>query len=395
MFLRTAPLLGFLFALCAALPAHGHDPSAWGGLFRSRDFGVNWFPADAGLFIGGALGVAIHPQDPSQLLYGTDARLLRSRNGGRDWITESAPTMSGAVFAVAFDRTGKGAVASTGTRIFYSDDLETWQDAFAPGGAAPARAFLRSGSASNRIYLAGARGLFVSEDDGHSWLRVGEGRLPETAVSAIVLTAGLPERIHALIDGNIWTGDENTHEWHMRTAGLPAGKVQTLAADAKNTERLWTVAATQVFKSDDAGMTWSAYGRALSDPGISVRGLAVSDDESTLVLATHRGIMRSHDQANTWVQVESTLPVHLEAGLLQRDPHDALTLYAGFSLSPYSEMWHRAEQGGSLLAQLDPLSLAGGVAFLVTLLVAGVYSARWLSRRQLGAATRDFGEGNQ
>jgi photosystem II stability/assembly factor-like uncharacterized protein len=386
VFSRIALLLGFLVAMSATSPSQAHDPSAWGGLFRSRDFGANWFPADAGLFIGGALGVAIHPQDPFQLLYGTDARLLRSKNGGRDWIAESAPTMSGAVFAVAFDATGKGAVASTGARIFYSNDLQTWQDALAPGGAAPARAFARSGSSPSRLYLAGARGLFVSEDDGHSWARAGEGILPESAVSTVVLTPGPTERIHAVIGGNIWSGDAATHEWRMHAASLPAGQVQTLAAEAKNAQRLWAVAATQVFKSDDAGMTWRAYGRALPDSGISVRGLAVSDDERILVLATHRGVMRSQDQANTWVQVESTLPVHLESGLLLRDPHDAATLYAGFSLSPYSEMSRRAEQGGSLLAQLDPVSLAGGVAFLLTLLAAGIYSARWLSRHQRGVS---------
>ena len=36
-----------LLAASFVLPAHAHDPSAWGGLFRSRDFGANWFPVDA------------------------------------------------------------------------------------------------------------------------------------------------------------------------------------------------------------------------------------------------------------------------------------------------------------------------------------------------------------
>src|SRR5262245_37533244 len=84
--------------LASSWPAAAHDPSAWGGLFRSRDFGETWFPVDAGLFIGAASGVAIHPQDANHLLYGTDTRLLRSRNGGRDWVTEAPTLMTGAVF---------------------------------------------------------------------------------------------------------------------------------------------------------------------------------------------------------------------------------------------------------------------------------------------------------
>lgn len=384
VFARFTSFLILLLAAGYTVSAMAHDPSAWGGLFHSRDFGANWFPADAGLFIGGALGIAVHPGDPGQLLYGTDARLLRSKNGGRDWVTEAAATMPGAVFAVAFDADGKGALASSGTRIFYTDDGTVWQDALAPGGAAPARAFVRSSAATNRVYLAGAHGLFLSDDRGRSWSRAGDGVLPETAVSTLVVTPGPAENVYAVIDGNIWVSGDGARNWLMRATGLPAGHVDTLAADVRKAGRLWNVAAAQVFVSDDAGATWTSYGRTLPEPSTSVRGLAVSEDAKILVLSTHRGVLRSTDGGQNWAQVESTLPVHLESGLLLRDPHDAATLYAGFSLSPYGEMWRRAEQGGSLLAQLDPVSLAGGLAFLVFLVVVGILLTRWLLRRYRG-----------
>jgi len=79
----------------------------------------------------------LHPTDPGQLLYGTDARLLRTKNGGRDWATESAANMAGAVFAVAFDADGKAALASSGTRIYRSEDGTSWQDVLAPAGRRP------------------------------------------------------------------------------------------------------------------------------------------------------------------------------------------------------------------------------------------------------------------
>jgi len=396
VFARIASNLILLLAAGFALPASAHDPSAWGGLFRSRDFGASWFPADAGLFIGGALGIAIHPQDPAQLLYGTDARLLRSKNGGRDWVTEASATMPGAVFAVAFDADGRGALASSGTRIFYTDDGIAWQDALAPGGAAPARAFVRSATTTNRIYLAGARGLFVSEDRGRSWSRAGDGVLPESGVSTIVVTPGPVENVYAVIGGNIWMSGDGGLDWRMRSAGLPAGHVDALAVDVNKAGRLWNAAAAQVFSSEDAGATWMVHGRPLPEPGTLVRGVAVSEDGKVLVLSTHRGVLRSTDGGQTWAQVESTLPVHLESGLLLRDPHDPATLYAGFSLTPYGEMWRRAEQGGSLLAQLDPVSLAGGVAFLLFLVVTGVLATRSLMRRYHGADnTPAFVEGKK
>src|SRR5216117_3095094 len=45
-----------------------HDPSAWGGLFRSRDHGATWVPANQRLFVGGALALAISPTDVNHLL---------------------------------------------------------------------------------------------------------------------------------------------------------------------------------------------------------------------------------------------------------------------------------------------------------------------------------------
>jgi len=63
-----------------------------------------------------------------------------------------------------------------------------------------------------------------------------------------------------------------------------------------------------------------------------------------------------------------------------RDPHEASTLYAGFSLNSYGELYRLAEHGGSTLANLDPFSLAGAAAFLLLLIVLGSLSVRWLAR---------------
>jgi photosystem II stability/assembly factor-like uncharacterized protein len=369
-----------LAAAVCPLPASAHDPSAWGGLFRSRDDGATWFPADAGLFIGGALEVAVHPQDGNHLLYGTDTRLLRSRNGGRDWVTEAPNTLIGAVFAVAFAADGVGGLASTGTRIFHSVDGGNWQDTLAPAGAAPARAFV-PGSPTGRVYLAGAHGLFASNDGGRNWLRVAEGVLPEAPVGVLLVIAGPPETVYAVVDGKVWTSNDSAQTWQSRGAASQPARVDALVADSERAGRLWSVAADQIFVSDDAGENWKAHGRPLPEKDTSVRGLAVADGGRIIVLSTHRGVLRSVDDGQSWVQIEGTLPVHLEAGPLLRDRHDAATLYAGFSLSPYGEMWRRAEQGGSLLAHLDPLSLAGGLAFLVLLLVLGIMATRWLTRR--------------
>jgi hypothetical protein len=173
--------------------------------------------------------------------------------------------------------------------------------------------------------------------------------------------------------------------WHRRDAGLPAGRVEVLAPDPVTPDRLWTVAAEQVFASEDRGMHWYPVGQPLADAKTSVHGIAVAENGRVVVLTTHRGLLRSTDGGRTWVLVEGNLPAHLEAGPLVRDPTNPATLYAGFALLPYSELRQIALAGGMLWRRVDPLSLAGGVAFLLLLAILGLLVIRWLTRLQHAA----------
>ena len=93
--------------------ASGHDPSAYGGLFRSRDDGATWLPANPGRIVSGAIALDVDPTDPSHLLLATDSGLLRSRNGGLDWTVEAPTILVGAVFAASVARS-KGSAAASG-----------------------------------------------------------------------------------------------------------------------------------------------------------------------------------------------------------------------------------------------------------------------------------------
>ena len=107
----------------------------------------------------------------------------------------------------------------------------------------------------------------------------------------------------------------------------------------------------------------------------------------TLVVTTHRGMYRSEDGGHSWTFKEGNLPVHLESGPLVRDPSDARTLYAVYSLMPYAEVWRTALEGGNLLARVDPVSLAGGLAFVLLLMIGGGLLARWLAGLRAARST--------
>jgi photosystem II stability/assembly factor-like uncharacterized protein len=365
-------------ALMLAGPgANAHDPSAYGGLFRSRDLGGTWLNADVGLFLNSALAVAVEPRDPNHLLLGTDLGLMRSRTGGRTWTPEAQGQIIGAVFALAFAPDGQSAVCAAPSGVFRFQDGQ-WVHADAPGDAVPARG-LTIGPVSGRIYMMGTNGLFASDDRGQSYDRV-TSALPQSAEMTALAVASQPgELLLAVIDGQIMASEDGGGQWQRRAQGLGDTPIDTVALDPASPQRVWAAGADLVYVSDDLGATWRAVGRPLPEPGTRVRGIAADPAAMTLVVTSHRGMYRSEDGGQSWTFKESNLPVHLESGPLVRDPNDTRTLYAVYSLMPFAEVWRTALEGGNLLARVDPVSLAGGVAFLLLLMIGGGLLARRLA----------------
>jgi photosystem II stability/assembly factor-like uncharacterized protein len=229
-------ILSLTLLVLIATPARSHDPSAWGGLFRSRDHGATWVSANRGQFVSGAIALAISPTDTNHLLVGAESGLLRSRNGGRDWIIE--PTIVvGPVFALAFSADGQQTLVSTGLGIFRGEAENRWRATSIPEGATPARAMVRSGGAG-RVYLAGWTGLYRSENWGGSWSNAADG-LPRELATALLVMDGSPETLFAIVQGEIWASIDGARNWAKRGAGMSASKLDALAVDSRQPTRLW------------------------------------------------------------------------------------------------------------------------------------------------------------
>ena len=363
--------------MLAGAGASAHDPSAYGGLFRSRDLGGTWLNADVGLFLNSALAVAVDPRDPNHLLLGTDLGLMRSRAGGRTWTPEAQGQIIGAVFALAFAPDGQSAVCAAPSGVFRFRDGQ-WVQADAPGDAVPARG-LAIGAVTGRIYLMGRNGLFASDDGGQSYDRV-TSALPQSAeITALAVASQPGELLLAVIDGQIMASEDGGGQWQRRAQGLGDTPIDTVVLDPASPQRVWAAGADSVYVSDDLGATWRAVGQPLPEAGTRVRGVAADATAMTLVVTSHRGMYRSEDGGQSWTFKEGNLPVHLESGPLVRDPNDQRTLYAVYSLMPFAEVWRTALEGGNLLARVDPVSLAGGLAFLLLMMIGGGLLARRLA----------------
>jgi len=365
-------LLLALPLVLSASPAQSHDPSAWGGLFRTRDQGATWVSANRGQYLSSAIALAISPTDPNHLLLGTGSGLFRSRNGGRDWIVEAPSIVLGPVFAAAFAGDGRRALLSTGLGIFLGDAENSWRQLPAPRGAVPARAIVFSAEAS-RVYLAGWTGLYRSDDLGASWSSAANG-LPADTATALFVVPGSPETIYAVVQGQVWVSSDAAKSWSRRGA---LANTDALTVESRMPARQWAAADDLLFRSDDSGVHWRRVGRPFLERNTRVSAVTVSVE--TIVVATDRGLFRSADCGESWTLLSDNLPAHLEAGMLVRDPIDPATLYAGFSLIPYAELWRRAASGEGTLARVSLTSLAGGVVLLALLALAAVVALRRLA----------------
>ena len=226
-----------LLLLLLATPARSHDPSAWGGLFRSRDHGATWVSANRGQFVSGAIALAISPTDANHLLLGAEGGLLRSRNGGRDWIIEPPTVVVGPVFSLAFSADGQQTLVSTGLEIFRGEAENSWRATSTPEGSTPARAIVRSGAAG-RVYLAGWTGLYRSDDWGASWSNAADGLPPEPA-TALLAVPDTPETLYAVVQGRIWASIDGGRKWARRGADISSAGVDALAINSRRHAQLW------------------------------------------------------------------------------------------------------------------------------------------------------------
>ena len=363
-----------LLLLLLATPARSHDPSAWGGLFRSRDHGATWVSANRGQFVSGAIALAISPTDANHLLLGAEGGLLRSRNGGRDWIIEPPTVVVGPVFSLAFSADGQQTLVSTGLEIFRGEAENSWRATSTPEGSTPARAIVRSGAAG-RVYLAGWTGLYRSDSWGESWSSAADG-LPKEPATALIVMDGSPETIYAIVQGGVWASIDGGRSWAKRGAGMSASNFDAFAVGLRQPTRLWAAGGDRLFQSHDGGATWLRVGRPLPEPNTTVHAITASDE--AVVVTTDRGLYRTVDSGESWTLITENLPAHLEAGPLVRDPLDPATVYAGFSLIPYSELWRRAAGREGALARVSVTSLVGGVVFLVIVALAAIAALRWL-----------------
>jgi photosystem II stability/assembly factor-like uncharacterized protein len=229
------------------------------GVFRSLDAGVSWtqvLPDEASM-----LRLSSDPNNAS-VLYGTYAQ------------------------------------SSTGRKS--TDGGASWASTAAAPGAFTSAIIVRPG-ASNTLFAGGTGGqLFRSTDGGNSWLPIGSG-LPATDLS-FALAPSAPDVMYAWSFGSLHRSTDAGATWAPRV--VPGTLTLSLRIDPNDGATLYAGTGDGLVKSTDGGATWHTTLSVVNGWIDAVAGTApttvYAHDEGSFSLGPEGQVFRSTDAGETW-----------------------------------------------------------------------------------------------
>ena len=316
-----------------------------GGVFKSTNGGRDWAPV-TDRFFGGTIGaIAVDERNPDVVYVGTGETPIRGNvshgegvwkttNGGRTWthlgLTETRhiarvridPRNSDRIYVAAL---GNVFTAGPERGIYRSDDAgRTWRKILFRDDSTGAidlvmdptnpdvmyASFWQAGRTSWMLSSGGrGSGIFKTTDGGQNWTEISRARgLPQQGVMGkigLALSPVKPSRVWALIEhdsGGVYRSDDAGQTWSYinrdRSLRQRAWYYSRIFADPKDTNAVYALNVS-FYRSTDGGRTF----RGISTPHSDNHDLWIAaNDPQRMIEGNDGGANVSTDGGRTWTE---------------------------------------------------------------------------------------------
>lgn len=344
------------------------------GLWKSTNYGQRWVTVTTGLTDTRVADLLFHPSDPMTVVLGTvNGNIFVSSDGGESWTFASDPVEY--VQSIAFNPFGTNelwvsdccfcvpAYTFKSTNLEYTDWITTlassltsinfpdpdgwgetysrtvyaagcWDNAYKttdsggmwePWGPESWGEIALDPKTPDHLYKASYQvGAYETTDGGDTWRVVNQG-MTAMIPHQLETVRGQPDEVYALVEGweGIFRGTRGGGTWQfMEVARADDGPDGSMLVDPHEPWRVYRSGREDVFRSDDAGLTWMITGTLESPDACSMNGQLVAprvmradpDHPGTLLAGTNiicndfdvmmGGIYISMDYAETWTLID-------------------------------------------------------------------------------------------
>ncbi len=229
---------------------------------------------------------------------------------------------------------------------------------------------IRSKSAGRALCLVIASGVFIDTSRAASWSEINTG-LSSAAVnvSSIVIVPAQPSTLYARTIGadgigGIFKTTDGAGTW--KAISNVVG-VNSLVVDPQSPSTVYAVTGRGLLKSTDGGQSWIDAGSGLP---AYIAILAIDPNSSSKLYAVSAtGIFKSTDGAGSWNALNTGLPTNTYIGSFVIDATNTSRIYATTSLpqnnGPPKAVLLRSTDGGESWSAIDPgLAPNSSISFL-------------------------------
>ena len=279
------------------------------GFFRSTDNGLTWIRGNLYNSIVNDLVVKPEGAQNSRLFAGGRDDVYHSSNLGEVW---THTLLGGHINAMAVNTSSPGSpsvfAASAGGGLFRTmDNGTTWTHISNVFNDQSVLSLLVTpdGSGGTFIIAGTFDGLWISTDNGNSWIEANNGLDPLVlSLGAIPNVTGGPTLLAGTFSG-VYRSTNNGASWIAANSGLTNLEIRSITPSGTN-----AFVGTQgggIFASSNNGVTWSEVNNGLTNTTVW-RVFALPGLPGNILAGTNLGIFHSSNGGQTWSSISSGLP---------------------------------------------------------------------------------------